>query len=66
MMNQKNNCNHSFFLIKDEVDRDISGREMSNSIHAYIGCCWCGQIRKIYHNGQVKVVVHKGTISYEV
>ena len=58
---QKNDYRHNFFPIHQDfetVDKESS--------YVVIGCCWCGQIRKIYADGRVKITVHKGIIQYEV
>ena len=58
---QKNECKHNFFSIRQDFERqDI------NSAYVIIGCCWCGQVRKIYANGLVHVIISKGTMKYEV
>ena len=62
----KNECKHNFFPIKQDVDNDVSFRPVHNSAHVVIGCCWCGQVRKLYATGLVSVIIHKGTIKYEV
>jgi len=58
-MNEKNDCKHNFFTVRIHPTEGGDGSST-------IVCCWCGQVRKLYANGQVQVVVHKGTIKYEV
>jgi len=58
----KNECKHNFFVVKMDVDQDSSFHMIQNTAHSVITCCWCGQVRKLYANGLVNVIIPKGTL----
>ena len=34
--------------------------EVPNSIHAIVVCAWCGHVRHVYANGNIKVIKDHG------
>jgi len=34
--------------------------EVPNSIHAVVVCAWCGHVRHVYANGNIKVIKEHG------
>ena len=43
-------CDHTFFNIKNDVD------------HAVAACIYCGQVRHLYADGRVLIVIETGEV----
>lgn len=54
-------CDHSFFNIKSDVNYENS-KELPNSIHAVVACVYCGQVRHLYADGIVTIVIETGEV----
>jgi len=66
------NCNHQFIKVcsdhnKNYQDKNSTSQyQVEEKMYAIVVCAWCGHVRHVYANGDIKVIKDHGETTQSV